>query len=56
MELDKDLVARQEARAAAKTPKQAQHILADMSQGQLDAIVETIAKAFSRERLNRFPI
>ena len=49
MELDKDLAARQEARAAARTAKEAQHILADMSQEQLDAIVEAIAKAFSRE-------
>ena len=49
MELDKDLMARQEARAAAKAAKDAQHILADLSQEQLDAIVEAIAKAFSRE-------
>ena len=49
MEFDKDLMARQEARAAAKRAKQAQHVLADMSQEQLDAIVEAIAKAFSRE-------
>ena len=49
MELDKDLMARQEARAAAKKAREAQHILADMSQGQLDTIVEAIAKAFSRE-------
>ena len=49
MELDKDLMARQEARAAAKAAKEAQHILADMSQEQLDTIVEAIAKAFSRE-------
>ena len=49
MELDKDLMARQEARAAAKAAKEAQHILADLSQEQLDAIVEAIAKAFSRE-------
>ena len=49
MELDKDLMARQEARAAARAAKQAQHLLADMSQEQLDAIVESIAKAFSRE-------
>ena len=49
MELDKDLTARQEARAAAKAAKEAQQILADMSQEQLDAIVEAIAKAFSRE-------
>jgi len=49
MELDKDLLARQEARAAAKAAKQAQHILADMPQEKLDVIVEAIAKAFSRE-------
>lgn len=49
MEFDKDLAARQEARAAAKAAKEAQHILADMSQEQLDGIVEAIAKAFSRE-------
>ena len=49
MELDKDLLARQEARSAARTAKQAQHVLADMAQEQLDAIVEAIAKAFSRE-------
>ena len=49
MELDKDLNARQEARAAARAAKEAQQILADMSQEQLDAIVEAIAKAFSRE-------
>lgn len=49
MELDKDLLARQEARTAAKAAKQAQQILADFSQEQLDTIVEAIAKAFSRE-------
>ena len=49
MDLDKDLAARQEARSAAKAAKLAQHVLADMSQVQLDAIVEAIAKAFSRE-------
>lgn len=49
MELDKDLTARQEARAAARAAEKAQHILADMSQQQLDAIVEAVAKAFSRE-------
>ena len=49
MELDKDLAARQEARAAAKAAGEAQHILADMPQEKLDTIVEAIAKAFSRE-------
>ena len=47
MELDKDLAARQEARKVAKAARKAQHILADMSQQQLDTIVEAIAKAFS---------
>ena len=49
MELDKDLMARQEARAAAKAAKEAQHVLADRNQEQLDTIVEAIARAFSRE-------
>ena len=49
MELDKDLAARQEARAAAKAAKEAQHILADMKQEQLDAIVEAVARAFAAE-------
>jgi len=49
MEFDKDLLARQEARSAAKAAKEAQHMLADFSQEQLDKIVEEIARAFSRE-------
>ena len=49
MEFDKDLLARQEARTAAKAAEQAQHLLADLSQEQLDKIVEAIAKAISRE-------
>ena len=49
MELDKDLSARQEARALARQAEQAQHVLADMEQEQLDAIVEAIARAFSGE-------
>ncbi len=48
MEFDNDLLARQEARAAARMAKEAQHILADKSQEQLDAIVEAVAKAFSQ--------
>ena len=47
MELDKDLLARQEARAMASAAEKAQRILADMSQEKLDAIVEAVAKAFS---------
>lgn len=49
MELDKDLAARQEARALARQAETAQHILADFQQEKLDAIVEAIAKAFSAE-------
>ena len=49
MELDKDLAARQEARSLAKLAEAAQKKLADMTQEQLDAIVEAVAKAFSKE-------
>ena len=49
MEYDKDLMARQEARALARQAEKAQHILADFSQEKLDAIVEAVAKAFSAE-------
>ena len=47
MELSKDLRARQEARDLAAAAKTAQEKLAQMSQQQLDAMVEAIAKAFS---------
>ena len=47
MELDKDLAARQEARLLCRQAETAQRILADMSQQQLDRIVEAVAKAFS---------
>jgi len=47
MELDKDLQARQEARNLAKAAEDAQKILAGMTQQQLDAICQAIAKAFS---------
>ena len=46
MELDKDLQARQEARCLAKKAEQAQVRLSNMTQAQLDAIVEAVAKAF----------
>ncbi len=49
MELDKDLAARQEARALAQQAQKAQHILADFAQSQLDAIVEAVAEAFAGE-------
>ena len=49
MNFDKDLSARQEARDLAKQAAQAQHILADLPQEKLDAIVEAVAAAFSRQ-------
>ena len=48
MEFDKDLMARQEARELAKAAECAQRKLAEMSQEQLDAIVEAVARAFSQ--------
>ena len=51
MDFDKDLAARQEARLLCRQAEKAQHILADMSQQQLDAIVEAVAKAFSASAL-----
>jgi len=49
MELDKDLLARQEARTLAYRAEYAQKELARMSQAQLDAIVEAVASAFSAQ-------
>jgi len=49
MELDKDLLARQEARALAKEADRAAQKLAGFSQEQLDKIVENVAKAFAAE-------
>ena len=46
MEFDKDLSARQEARLLCRQAAQAQVKLRQMSQSQLDAITEAIAKAF----------
>ena len=48
MELDKDLLARQEARLLADRAEKAQAVLADFSQAQLDTIVEAVAKAFAK--------
>ena len=48
MELDKDLQARQEARALAKQAEAAQKQLAKMDQCQLDRIVSAMAEAFHR--------
>ena len=49
MDFDKDLAARQEARELAKNAEKAQKLLAEMPQRQIDAIVEAIAGAFSKE-------
>lgn len=49
MELEKDLLARQEARDLARRAEQAQRVLGDMSQQQLDKIVEAIGAAFGEE-------
>lgn len=49
MELEKDLLARQEARTLARAAEQAQRRLGEMSQAQLDKIVEAIGAAFTRE-------
>ena len=47
MELDKDLAARQEARALSRQAEAAQRILAEYPQEKLDEIVEAVARAFS---------
>ena len=47
MDLDKDLAARQEARLLCRQAEAAQVRLADMSQEQLDGIVEAVAREFS---------
>ena len=46
MELDKDLLARQESRQLCRQAEKAQRTLSRMSQKQLDAIVEAVAAAF----------
>ena len=46
MELDKDLQAKQEARNLASAAERAQKALAQMTQSQLDAIVQAIARRF----------
>ena len=51
MELDKDLLARQEARLLTKGAEAAQEKLAQMSQQQLDAIVKAVSDAFYSKAL-----
>ena len=47
MEFDKDLAARQEARALARGAEEAAKVLARMDQAQVDKVVEAVAAAFS---------
>jgi hypothetical protein len=49
MELDKDLQARQQARHLSRQAESAQKALAQMSQAQLDAIVQAVTDAFEVE-------
>ena len=49
MELDKDLMARQEARMLCAQAQKAQQILAQMSQETLDAICKAVAESFEKE-------
>ena len=49
MDFDKDLMARQEARAFARRAKEAQEKLVKLSQEKLDAIVEAISQGFQKE-------
>ena len=49
MEMDKDLLARQEARSLAKKAESAQNVLARVPQEKLDAIVKAVAEAFAAE-------
>ena len=58
MEYDKDLRARQEARACCRTALAAQKVLETFSQEKLDHIVAAVAAAFSAgaEELGRMEI
>ncbi len=47
MEFDKDLAARQEARAMCRQAEKAQEVLGQMSQNQLDGICKSIAMRFA---------
>ena len=49
MELDQDLLSRQQARELARLAGEAQKILSEFAQEKLDAIVEAVGEAFSRE-------
>ena len=49
MELDNDLRSRQQARELARQAGEAQKILSEFPQEKLDAIVEAVGEAFSKE-------
>ena len=50
MEYDKDLAARQEARTLCRRGQEAQKILSEFTQQQLDAIVEAVAKTVMNKK------
>ena len=52
MELDKDLLSRQQARDLAKQAEEAQKILAGFPQEKLDDIVEAVGEAFTKEAVS----
>lgn len=52
MELDNDLLSRQQARELAKQAGEAQKILSEFTQEKLDAIVEAVGEAFSKEAVS----
>ena len=52
MELDNDLRSRQQARELARQAGEAQKILSEFPQEKLDAIVEAVGEAFSREAVS----
>ena len=52
MELDQDLLSRQQARELARQAGEAQKILSEFSQEKLDSIVEAVGEAFSREAVS----
>ena len=52
MELDQDLLSRQQARDLAKQAGQAQKLLSEFSQEKLDAIVEAVGEAFGKEAVS----
>ena len=52
MDMDKDLLSRQQARDLAKQAGQAQKVLSEFSQEKLDAIVEAVGEAFGKEAVS----